>query len=101
MSGSRQVGLIKLGANKRSSQSEVDRSGSKNRNLATPADGILRRTPTLDSKKSISQEDYHPSGAGRGERRREMRGVIAPQPPLRRSSSKERRASSKDPVDKA
>jgi len=68
--------------------------------------GIVKRNPTLESKRTVSKEEDHPSGAGRGEKRREKRGIIA-QYPGRRSSkdtdpnarfgSKER-GSSKDGV---
>merc|ERR1739848_531111 len=45
---------------------------------------IVKRHSTLEGKKTLTQEE-HPSGAGRGERRREMRGLIAPLPGRRAS----------------
>jgi Ca2+-binding EF-hand superfamily protein len=66
--------------------------GSKRNSLV--AGDTVRRNPTLEGKRTLSNED-HPAGAGRGERRREARGVIAPQPPPRRNS-KDQRGNSKE-----
>jgi len=93
MSGSSQhiQGAIKLSRN---SLIEPGRTGSKR---ASMVDGVVKRNPTLEGKRTLSAED-HPSGKGRGERRRELRGLIAPQPAIRRGSSKDpgHRGSSKD-----
>merc|ERR1712118_364692 len=53
---------------KRSSVDGIVMTGSKR--ISMGGDNLVKRIPTLDSKRSISNEEHHPHGIGRGERRR-------------------------------
>jgi len=92
--GSSVMGVVKM---KRTSTMDPagSKRNSKDRHDIIGVDGTVKRKPTLEGRASVSMEDEHPSGAGRGERRRAARGVIAPLPPRRNSKD---RPGSKDAI---